>query len=124
MPLVTILVEDNPTIRASLIPALAEVADVAVVATPETAADAIAALQAHAATWRLAILDIFLRHGNGIEVLRAGRTRSAQQRMVVLTNYATADIRRRAVEAGADAVFDKSTEIDLFLERCRAYAAE
>jgi DNA-binding NarL/FixJ family response regulator len=64
--------------------------------------------------WRLAVVDLFLREGNGFEVLRAGRARAAHQRMVVLTNFATPDIRRRVGDAGADAVFDKSTELDLF----------
>ena len=44
--------------------------------------------------------------------------------MVVLTNYATPDIRRKSIECGADAVFDKSTEIDPFLELCRQYSVE
>jgi len=124
MPLVTVLIEDSSTIRESLIPALAEVADAEVVAEAETAADGIAALQAHADSWRLAVVDMFLRNGNGLEIVRAFRIRRADQHMLVLTNYATPEIRRKAIDAGADAVFDKSTEIDQFLEQCRAYAAQ
>jgi DNA-binding NarL/FixJ family response regulator len=122
MPLATILVEDSATIRDSLIPALAEVADVEVVAVAETAGEGIAAVERLGDRWRLAVIDLFLRAGNGFEVLRAGRSRAAHQHMVVLTNFATADIRRRAADAGADAVFDKSTELDLFFDLCRAYA--
>jgi hypothetical protein len=44
--------------------------------------------------------------------------------MIVLTNYATPDVRRKSTECGADAVFDKSTEIDQFLELCSRYATE
>ena len=124
MPLAAILIEDSPTIRESLIPALAEVANVEVIAVAETAADAIAAMQAHAETWQLAIVDLFLAEGNGLEVLRAGRGRRPGQHMLVLTNYATSDTRRRSLAAGADAVFDKSTEIDLFFDRCRSYSTE
>jgi DNA-binding NarL/FixJ family response regulator len=124
MPLVTILIEDSATIRESLIPALAEVADVDVVAVAETAAEGIAAIESLADRWRLAVVDLFLREGNGFEVLRAGRSRATHQRMVVLTNFATPDIRRRVSDSGADAVFDKSTELDLFFELCRGYAAE
>ena len=123
MPLVTVLIEDNSTIRESLIPALAEVADAKVVAVAETAAEGIAALHAHAETWRLAIVDMFLRSGNGLEVLRAFQTRRPDQNMLVLTNYATPEIRRRAIDAGADAVFDKSTEIDVFFDTCRSYSS-
>ena len=124
MPLLTILVEDSATIRESLVPALVEFADAEVVAVAETAREGIAALYQHATTWRLAVVDIFLKEGNGLDVVRAATQRQAGQRVVVLTNYATSDIRRRALAAGADAVFDKSTEIDQFLEQCRAYAAE
>ena len=124
MPLLTILVEDSATIRESLVPALVEFADAEIVAVAETAREGIAALSHHASTWRLAVVDIFLKDGNGLDVLRAATQRQAGQRVVVLTNYATSDIRRRALAAGADAIFDKSTEIDGFLEQCRAYAAE
>ena len=124
MPLAAILIEDSPTIREGLIPALAEVANVEVIAVAETAAEAIAAMRAHAETWQPAIVDLFLAEGNGLEVLRAGRERRPGQRMLVLTNYATSDTRRRALAGGADAVFDKATEIDLFFDRCRSYSAE
>ncbi len=122
MPLVTILIEDSATIRESLVPALAEVADAQVVAIAETAAEGIAAMGNLAGDWQLVVVDLFLREGNGLEVLRAGKERQAHQHVLVLTNFATADIRRRALEAGADGVFDKSTEIDLFFDRCRAYS--
>jgi len=122
MPLVTVLIEDSSTIRESLIPALAEVADAEVVAEAETAAEGIAALQAHADSWRLAVVDMFLRNGNGLEIVRAFRIRRAAQHMLVLTNYATPEIRRKAIDAGADAVFDKSTEIDVFFDLCRSYS--
>ena len=122
-PLATILIEDSPTIRASLIPALSELASVKVVAVAETAAEGIAALRAHD-EWRLAVIDMFLKEGNGFAVLRACPDRRPDQHMIVLTNYATLDIRQKSTAAGADAVFDKSTEIDLFFDLCKVYAAE
>jgi CheY-like chemotaxis protein len=36
-------------------------------------------------------------------------------RVVVLSNYATAEMRRRCTDLGADEVFDKSSEIDELL---------
>ena len=38
--------------------------------------------------------------------------------MVVLSNYATGDMRKRCAQMGADAVFDKSNEIDALVEYC------
>src|SRR5262252_1840808 len=114
MPLAIVLAEDNAAIRKMLRAALAELANAEVIAEAETAGEAIAALAAHAGTWQLAVLDLFLREGHALDVLRAAAETSPGQRIFVLTNYATPKIRRRALAAGADAVFDKSTELDEF----------
>ena len=49
--------------------------------------------------------------------------RRANQKVVVLSNYATPDIRRRCAEFGVDAVFDKSNEIDALVDFCILEAA-
>ena len=38
--------------------------------------------------------------------------------MVVLSNHATNDVRWRCAQLGADAVFDKSTEIEKLVDYC------
>ncbi|BEP62278.1 hypothetical protein GmRootV213_28320 [Variovorax sp. V213] len=119
MPLSTILIEDSKTIRENLVPALAELADVEVVAVAETASEAVVLLESLKNTWQLAVVDLFLREGSGLTVLRACQERSARQRVVVLTNYLTEEMRRRSRELGADAIFDKSRELDLFFEWCK-----
>jgi ActR/RegA family two-component response regulator len=124
MTIATILIEDSPTIRSELISALAELADIEVIATAETADQGIAVLRAHADRWRLAIVDMLLKAGNGLQVLRAARARRSDQHMIVLTNYATPEIRRKSIECGADAIFDKSSELDQFLELCRQYSTD
>ena len=77
-------------------------------------------LAEHARAWDLAIVDLFLKQGSGLGVIEACRSRDAGQRVVVLSNYATADMRQRCIELGADAVFDKSNEIDALVEYCIA----
>ncbi len=71
----------------------------------------------------IAIIDIFLRQGSGMGVLRALLAADAPFERVVLTNYATADIRRQCLALGASSVFDKSGEIDALVEHCVALAA-
>jgi two-component system, OmpR family, response regulator len=66
----------------------------------------------------LAVVDLFLKQGSGLGVLEACRIRSPRQRVVVLSNYATPDMRQRCTQLGADAVFDKSNEIDALVEYC------
>ena len=39
-------------------------------------------------------------------------------KVIVLSNYATREIRQKCLELGADQVFDKSTEIDSLIEYC------
>jgi CheY-like chemotaxis protein len=52
---------------------MAELAEVSVVAVAETPAEAIAALEEHRNNWQLAVVDLFLREGSGLAVLRAAR---------------------------------------------------
>jgi len=61
---------------------------------------------------------MFLREGNGLAVVNWCNGREPHQRVVVLTNYAREDARRRCLDAGADRVFDKSIELDEFFEFC------
>jgi two-component system, OmpR family, response regulator len=116
----TYIVEDNPTIRESLIGALEELASIHPLGWAETESDAKQWLSAHARDWDLAIVDLFLKQGSGLGVLEACRARDSAQRVIVLSNYATADMRERCAELGADAVFDKSKEIDALVEYCIA----
>jgi len=123
MPLYTVLVEDSETIRENLIPSLAELADAHVIAVAEGASEAIEALNRHNQKWDLAVVDLFLKEGSGLSVLRAAQDRSPRQHVLVLTNYPTAEIRRRCLELGANGVFDKSTELEAFFELCGSYSA-
>jgi len=115
----TYIVEDNATIRENLIGTLEELACIRSMGWSETENDAKAWLSAQPPNeWDLAIVDLFLKQGSGLGVLEACRTRRTGQRVVVLSNYATADMRRRCTQLGADAVFDKSNEIDALVEYC------
>jgi ActR/RegA family two-component response regulator len=87
-----------------------------VLGTAETEAEAIHWLKSHDGSWDLAVVDLFLRQGSGLGVLNGCRDRQDHQRVVLLTNYATEDIRSQALALGADAVFDKSTELDELLD--------
>ncbi|MES2183368.1 MAG: response regulator [Pseudomonadota bacterium] len=116
------LVEDSATIRDVLVPTLAELGGVEVLAMAEGEREALDWLSAHGEEADLVILDLFLKDGSGLGVL-ARREELGLHRVVVLTNYATADIRRRCLKLGADALFDKSTEFDELLAYLRHAAA-
>ena len=114
----TYIVEDNPVIRESLIVTLEELAPVKVVGTSVDEFTAVQWLTQPSNHADLVIVDIFLKAGSGLGVLRAMSGLAQRQRLVVLSNYATADIRRKCLELGADRVFDKSNEIDALIEYC------
>ena len=118
MSLITYIVEDSATIRENLISTLEEIAPVKVVGFAETEHEASVWLSVHNGDWQLAIVDLFLKEGSGLGVLKGCRHRHAYQKVVVLTNYATQDIRRRCAELGSDAVFDKSNELEQLLDYC------
>ena len=118
MELRTYIIEDNATIRENLIGTLEELACVKALGWAESEKEAEAWLARQGDQWDLAIVDLFLKQGSGLGVLEACRGRAPGQRVVVLSNYATPDMRKRCTQLGADAVFDKSNEIDALIEYC------
>ena len=118
MRLKTFIVEDNPTIRENLIATLKELADVEAVGSADTEDSARQWLSNCKSDWDLAIVDLFLKQGSGLGVLSACRQRGPNRKVVVLSNYATVDIRKRCAQLGVDAVFDKSNEIDALVDYC------
>ncbi len=123
MALRTYLVEDNPVIRENLIDTLAELANVKTVGAAGTEGEGCSWLTNNGDKWDLAIVDLFLREGNGLGVLASCMDRRPQQKVVVLSNYATPEMRSRCMALKADAVFDKSNEIDALLNYCVQHAA-
>ena len=106
------IVEDSPIILESLTQTLEEVADVEVVATAPDERGALAWMGARSDGCDVVIVDIFLKSGSGLGVLKGMLEYAPPPERVVLTNYATAEMRDRCLALGAEAVFDKSGEID------------
>jgi DNA-binding NarL/FixJ family response regulator len=112
------IVEDSAMIRENLIETLQELALVEPVGEAATENEGKKWLAQNDAYWDLAIIDLFLKEGSGLNILKACRCRRPSQKMVVLSNHATNDVRGRCAQLGADAVFDKSTEIDDLVDYC------
>jgi two-component system, OmpR family, response regulator len=117
-----VLVEDSPTIRQNLVATLEELAPVQVVAWADDAESALAMLDRDPLPCDLAIVDVFLRGGSGLEVLDTLRRHGRPLRCVVLTNYATAAMRTHCLALGAERVFDKSAEVEALATYCEALA--
>jgi DNA-binding NarL/FixJ family response regulator len=60
----------------------------------------------------LAIMDIRMPEGNGLEILKEFRTKNKTTKIVILTNYAYDQYKDRAFENGADYFFSKSEDFE------------
>ena len=119
----TYIVEDSPVIRDSLIAALEEMTPIEVVGVAEDEASAVHWLTESNNAADLVIVDIFLKRGSGLGVLRAADRAQPSRTLVVLSNHATPEIRRKCTELGARKVFDKSNELDALMLYCERLAS-
>jgi DNA-binding NarL/FixJ family response regulator len=122
-PLRCFLVEDNAVIRQNLIATLEELLTVEVIGTAEDEPGALRWLQSAHQPCDLVIIDLFLKHGSGFGVLARVHELMPEAHPVVLSNYATPDIRRRCLALGAERVFDKSAELEDLLDHCGVLGA-
>jgi len=122
MSLAAFLIEDDPKIRENLGILLTDLLDAKVVGMAETSDDALAWLAVHDGHWDVAVLDLFLKEGTGFTVL-THMAPARRHQCVVLTNSATPANIARCLNLGADAVFDKSLQIDEFLNYCAGLPA-
>ena len=109
------LVEDSSIIRQNLVEALRESLPVEVAGSADDEATAVAWLRRERATCDLVIVDIFLKSGSGLGVLKAMATFPGEPARIVLSNHATPEIRAKCLELGATEVFDKSNQLEEML---------
>jgi two-component system, OmpR family, response regulator len=114
----TFVIEDSPVIRQNLVSTLEDLTRVKVIGVADTEAEAVRVLSDLTLRVDLVIVDVILREGTGLGVLRRPELKRAGRHFVVLSNYATAEVRARALSLGASRVFDKSGEIDALIDFC------
>jgi DNA-binding NarL/FixJ family response regulator len=113
------IVEDSALIVDNLVATLEEMAPVQVVGS---ASDEATAMRLGEGV-DLIIIDVFLKQGSGLGVLRGATQARLPAKRVVLTNYATGDMREKCKALGAHRVFDKSTDLDGLISYCTRLAA-
>ena len=105
-PIRVVIVEDSAIIRARLTEALGEIPDVELIDAVETERAALQLLRD--SKWNAVVLDLQLREGTGLGVLKAlGDRRPEGAKVIVFTNYASPVYRERSLRLGADYFFDK-----------------
>jgi two-component system, OmpR family, response regulator len=118
----TFIVEDSALVLRELSSVLQETSAIRVVASSDSEGDALKTMRGAADAYDLIVIDVFLKQGSGLRVLRDAKLLQSQARLVVLTNYATLDVRKRCLSLGADRVFDKSRQLEDFIDYCSALA--
>lgn len=104
------VVEDSLPVRMRLVEMLNEIDGVNVVGEAGTPMEAVAGiLRTHP---QYVLLDFQLDGGTGTDVLRNVRFQVPETIFIVLTNHAQPQFRQACMEAGANAFFDKSSEIE------------
>ena len=115
------LVEDSPILTKLLVGLIEADSGAIVVGQSDNARSALADISSLDPD--LVVLDLHLREGNGVDVIRALRASDkalSLPTLVVLTNHSGLPYRKAAREAGADHFFDKSTEIPMMLSLIRS----
>jgi DNA-binding NarL/FixJ family response regulator len=110
-PVRVVLVEDSPLLRERLSESLVVPGRIEIVAQVDGEAAALDRLRA--IQWDAVVLDLQLRQGTGIGLLRALQTiRPAGGVVIVLTNYAIPRLRERSLALGADHFFEKARDFN------------
>jgi DNA-binding NarL/FixJ family response regulator len=108
------LVEDSAAIRKRLVEMINEIEDVEVIGHADNYSDAVAGITASRPD--VAILDIKLAEGNGIDVLITVKRELPRVRAIMLSNYATPQHVKASSDAGAEYFLDKSAEFEQITE--------
>ncbi|WP_042883786.1 response regulator [Cupriavidus necator] len=117
-----LLIEDSAVLRGMLLEYLKDFPFIENVDWADTEAMALRLLAA--GKYDVAIVDLQLRQGNGINVLRAMQRNGSGTVRIVYTNHAQVDMyRRQCAEAGADYFFDKSLELEQVFRVIEEHAA-
>lgn len=112
MELRVFLVEDLQRMRGLLDELFTSIGGFRVIAAASTEAEANYWLDEHPGGWDLAIIDLVLEQGAGMNVIRRCRQDAQGGSVVVFSSYATPGVRKHCLELGADAVFDKGETTD------------
>jgi len=102
--------DDSATVRERLVTMALDLPEVDVVGQAEDVPGTLDAIRRIRPD--VVILDIRMPGGNGIDVLREVKKMTPAPQVVMLTNFAYAQYRKKCEQAGADFFLDKSTEFD------------
>ncbi|HET9664639.1 MAG TPA: response regulator transcription factor [Burkholderiales bacterium] len=116
------VVEDSAAIRERLVEMIDEIDGFAVVGVAATYGEAVSGIARTRPD--VAILDIQLASGSGIDALAEAKRWQPGLRAIILTNYATPQHEKAAVDAGAEYFLDKSADFEKIAEILQSMSAD
>ncbi len=116
-----LIVDDHPVVRAGLRAQLATEPDLEICGEAEDVAGALA--QVEATQPDVAVIDISLKSGNGLDLIKRLRAHRQTVRVLVWSMYPEALYAERALRAGAQGYLHKGQAADEVLKALRAVLA-
>lgn len=116
------VVEDSAAIRERLVEMIGEIEGVVVVGEAASSDEAVTGIRRTRPD--VAIFDIQLAAGSGIDALVEARREQPGLRAIVLTNYATPQHEKASVDAGAEYFLDKSADFEKIAEVLESMKAD
>lgn len=104
------IVEDSFMVRGKIIELLTGYRQLKIIGMAEHMSDAVREISSMKPD--IALIDIGLKTGSGIGVLKAVKANCPETICIMLTNYAGEEYRRKCDELGADYFFDKTIEFE------------
>jgi DNA-binding NarL/FixJ family response regulator len=112
-----VLIEDSPALQQLLAGLISDIAGVEIIGAVDAEDQALAAIEQYHPD--VAIIDLELNQGSGLNVLReicAQPDRYQGLHAIVFSNHAHASVRERCRMLGAAAFFDKTFQMDDLLD--------
>ncbi len=119
MTLRVFIVDDSAELLQAVCETLSDLGLARCVGSALTERDAAAWLDAPTEPWDVLVIEPRLAQGNGLALLDRCRQRAPHQKVLILTHYATDQMRQYCMSQGADGVFDKNVQLVGFLEQLK-----
>ena len=108
------IVDDSEVLRSRLVQMLSEIKGIEIVGEAGFVRDAVREIKK--LNPDIAILDMKMADGNGIDILTAIKKDKMTTRVIIFTNYPYLQYRKRCLDAGADFFFYKATELGKLID--------
>lgn len=112
-----LLVDDSVVLLDALSQEFSTIAGVEIVGQAKDEAEALELYQSLKP--EVVVLDICLKQGSGINVLKIIKKKKPSPIVIMLTNYSNPQYKKKCMELGANYFFDKLTEIPRVMQTLR-----